>query len=181
MRNDFAIDEDVHHYQIFTQKSLFEMCEKFPITLPQLKKINGMGKVRVQKYGGEIIEIIQGYCNENKLDVSSEEEETKKKSPKKVASYKITFDLFKGGMTVEEIAKKRDLVSGTIESHLLKFVVLGKISPEEIMEKQKLGALKSLIQKTKFENISDLKTKLKDEFSYSELRLVQTVLRLDKK
>ena len=181
LRNDFAIDEDVHHYQIFTQKSLFEMCEKFPITLPQLKKINGMGKVRVQKYGSEIIEIIQGYCNENKLDVSSEEEETKKKSPKKVASYKITFDLFKAGMTVEEIAKKRDLVSGTIESHLLKFVVLGKISPEEIMEKQKLGALKSLIQKTKFENISDLKTKLKDEFSYSELRLVQTVLRLDKK
>ncbi|MFK5880190.1 MAG: helix-turn-helix domain-containing protein [Flavobacteriaceae bacterium] len=183
LRNDFALDEDVHHYQIFTQKSLYEMCEKFPITLAQLKKINGMGKVRVHKYGSQIIEIIKGYCEDNSIEVSETFEEVQpiKKSPKKGASFKITFDLFKSGMTVEEIAKERELVSGTIESHLLKFVVSGEIAPEEIMKKQKFEALKSLIQKTDFESLGDLKTKLKNEFSYSELRFVQTVLRLDKK
>ncbi|MDC9724283.1 MAG: helix-turn-helix domain-containing protein [Urechidicola sp.] len=184
LRNDFALDENVHHYQIFTQKSLYEMCEKFPITLTQLKKINGMGKVRVQKYGAEIIEIIKGYCEDNSIEVSEtfeEVKETKKASSKKGASFKITFDLFKSGMTVEEIAEKRELVIGTIERHLLKFVISGEISPEEIMQKQKFENLKSLIQKAEFESLSDLKTKLKNEFSYSELRLVQTVLRLNKK
>lgn len=180
LRNDFALDEDVQHYQIFTQQSLYEMCEKFPISLPQLKKIKGMGKVRVQKYGAEIIEIIKAYCKENEIDPVEIIDEPKQKSTKIGVTHKVSFDLFKSGMTIEEIAKKREFVPSTIESHLMKYVISGEIAPEELMGKEKITKLKPLIQKTKFENLSDLKTKLKDEFSYSELRLVKMVLDLEK-
>ena len=40
------------------------MCELLPTTLEQLQAINGMGKVRVQKYGSEIIEVIKNYYKE---------------------------------------------------------------------------------------------------------------------
>ncbi|NOR86662.1 MAG: AAA family ATPase, partial [Bacteroidales bacterium] len=67
LRHIIAQDEDIEHFQIFTQKSLFEMCEMLPTTKKQLKAVMGMGKVRVQKYGDDIIDIIKNYCDKNNL------------------------------------------------------------------------------------------------------------------
>ena len=68
LRGAFAEELDVEHYQVFTQKSLYEMCELLPTTTKQLQAINGMGKVRIQKYGDVILEAIQRYCEQNDIE-----------------------------------------------------------------------------------------------------------------
>jgi len=70
LRNDIASKNDLIHYQIFSQKALYEICEVLPMTEKQLLDINGFGKVRVKKYGAQILEIIHAYCEENDIEVA---------------------------------------------------------------------------------------------------------------
>ncbi len=180
LRNDFALKEDVNHYQIFTQKSLYEMCEKFPITLKQLKAINGMGKVRVQKYGSQIIEIIKEYCDDNSIEIPDtiEEELPIKKPLKKGLTNQISYDLFKRGMSIVNISKERNLAISTIESHLTKFISSGDLKVTDLMPEKKYNKLKKIMQKLEYEGLTDLKNKVDKNFTYSELRFVKAALDL---
>lgn len=68
LRNTIAQEKDLIHYQIFSQKALYEICEVLPINKKQLLEINGFGKVRVEKYGHQILEVIRDYCEENDIE-----------------------------------------------------------------------------------------------------------------
>ncbi|MEE9362322.1 MAG: helix-turn-helix domain-containing protein [Cellulophaga sp.] len=170
LRSMFADQNDVEVYQIFTQKSLYEMCEILPTTAKQLKAINGMGKVRVEKYGAEIMAAIQRYCDKNSID--SKEDVPEKKPLKKGESDTISYNLFKTGLSIIEISKERNLVSGTIESHLMKFVLSGELAITELIPEKKYLELKSIFKKTKYESITELKNKIDAKFTYNELRMV---------
>ncbi|MCH7524714.1 MAG: helix-turn-helix domain-containing protein [Bacteroidetes bacterium] len=170
LRAAFAEELDVEHYHIFNQKSLYEMCKLLPTTPKQLHAINGMGKIRVQKYGDKILEAIQRYCEQN--DIEPQEDATENTAPKKGETHLISFQFFKDGLTIEEIAKKRGLVSGTIETHLIEFVVTGELKITDLMPKEKYLELKKLIKGTPFESISELKNKIDDKFTYNEIRMV---------
>ncbi|MEE9348820.1 MAG: helix-turn-helix domain-containing protein [Flavobacteriaceae bacterium] len=181
LRDTFAKTEDVSHFQIFTQKSLFEMCEYFPLTKPQLKAINGMGKVRVEKYGTKILNLINAYFIENDV----EPKEVKYVNSKDVKSNKntkeITLELFQKGATPYEIATERGLTKGTIENHLIHFIPTGEVKITDLISENKYKELKKLMQKMKFDNFSDLKSRIDDKFTYGDLRLVAADLELDKK
>ena len=183
LRGVFAQEDGVAHYQVFTQKSLYEMCATFPVTAQELQDVNGMGKVRVEKYGEKIIEVIEDYCAENEInpsDFAPEMIEKKKEKREKGSSKIISFDLFKEGKTVEEISEKRGLVAGTILSHLSSFISTGEIKVEELIDKIKLLEMKKIIEETKFSNLSDLIQKTNYKYSYSEMRMVLSSLELKK-
>ena len=170
LRNELAAEENLAHYQIFTQKSLFEMCETLPTTNNQLRAVNGMGKTRVEKYGTAILETIIHYCDENKI--LPKQDRPKKVKPKKTNTKQVSFDLFKKGMTIKEIAKQRGFVIGTIQGHLTQYVETGEIGIYEIISKERFENIKTSIQNVKFENISELKEKTNNSYTYNELRLV---------
>ena len=171
LRNNFARDLEIDHFQVFTQKSLFEICETLPISPQQLKKVNGMGKVRVKKYGDEIIEVVKSYCQGKNLALK-EDEKPKKKTSTKGETQKISLEMFKAGKSVDEIAKERAYVKTTIESHLSGFIKTGEIKIEDLMDSKKAHQLKKLIKNIPFEGLSDLKAKLDGNYSYGELRIV---------
>ena len=170
LRTVFAEERDVERYQIFTQRSLYEMCEELPVTLRQLGKISGMGKIRVQKYGDEILEVIKAYCNDK--DIAAKEDIPAKRKPKKGETNKISYGLFKEGLTISEIADKRDLVESTIESHLAKFVASGELEITDIIPREKYMELKKIMETLKYDSLSELKSKIDNKFTFSELRMV---------
>ncbi len=174
LRSIIATEEDVAHYQIFTQRSLYEMCEMLPLNKKQLKVVNGMGKVRIEKYGDDILEIINEYADENNIEIKEIDLEEKK--PKKENTKLVSLQMFKKGMSISEIALKRDLVIGTIEGHLSSFITTGEVSIFDIISEKKYSEIKKSIQSVKFEGLSDLKNKVDDKFSYSELRFVLNTL-----
>ncbi len=175
LRAEFADAENVPHYVVFTQKSLYDLCDMLPLSKKQLLAVNGMGKVRVEKYGDEILDIIKAYCDTNELEASqiiSKKELIKKEKPKKEDTKKISLDMFKSGMSVFEIAKERGFVESTIQGHLVHYIPTGEITITDLIPEEKYQELKSSIQSTTFENLSDLKNKLDDKFTYAEIRLV---------
>ncbi len=174
LRSIIATEEDLAHYQIFTQRSLYEMCEMLPLNKKQLKVVNGMGKVRIEKYGKEILEIINEYADENNIEIKETKvEETK---PKKKNTKLVSLEMFKKGMTISDIALKRDLVIGTIEVHLSSFIETGEVSIFDIISEKKYREIKKSIQSVKFEGLTDLKNKVDNKYSYSELRFVLNTL-----
>ena len=161
--------EDIPPFQVFTQKSLYEMCEVLPSTKNQLKKVHGMGKVRIEKYGEEILEIIADYCERKKI---IPQEEVIGIIKQKKNTKDISLQFFNEGLSVKEIAKKRALAESTIESHLAHFVNEGVLEITELLPEEKITKGLELINNNSFEGLSDLKALAGDDFSYGELKML---------
>ncbi|CAH8283784.1 HRDC domain-containing protein [Mariniflexile fucanivorans] len=174
LRNEIAQEKELIHYQVFTQKALYEMCETLPTNKKELLKVNGMGKTRVDKYGDAILEVIKTYCDENDIETSDDVEifEESKPEKKKGDTKKTSLELFKSGKTISEIADERELNENTIFGHLASFIPSGEVQVLDLMSKEYYDELIEIIPKKTFENLSDLKNQLDDKYSYGELRLV---------
>jgi len=175
LRNQIAKREDLVHFQIFTQKSLYAMCEILPNTKQELKAVHGMGKTRIEKYGAEILTVIKSYCEENDIEKSNKVsvfEELKPKKTEKGNTKKISLELFKAGKSLDQIALERELNTNTIFGHLAEFISSGEVKITDLMSKLHYTELKKVIPTKTFENLSDLKHQVDDKFSYGELRLV---------
>ena len=175
LRSDFAMEEDVPHFQIFTQETLFELTEKLPVTPQQLKKIHGIGKVRLQKYGDAIIELIKSYCIANNIEMK--EDEAEKPAKKQVKNTKKhSLELFQSGMTPEEIAAERQLTLGTIISHLSSFFETGEVKITDLMDEKKYKEIKKIVEPHPEASLSELKRMAGDDYTWDELRLVRKYL-----
>ncbi|QMU63381.1 MAG: AAA family ATPase [Flavobacteriaceae bacterium] len=175
LRNDIARAENIPHFQVFTQQTLYDLCDVLPRTSRQLLKIKGMGKIRIEKYGDEILETIENYCLENDIQPKNEPKKEVEKSTKQ-----ISFELFKEGFSVEEIAKKRGLVAGTIEGHLSAFIHIGAINILELIPEKRYKKLKKEILKAEVKSLSELKEKISDTYSYSEIKMALLAIEFDK-
>ncbi len=173
-RNQIAKREDLVHFQVFTQKSLYAMCEMLPTSKNELKEIHGMGKTRIEKYGTEILKVIKSYCDENDIETSNDVSIFEELKPKKQKgdTKRISLDLFKTGKSIGQIALERELNSNTIFGHLAGFISSGEVQITDLMTKAHYSELKKTIPTKTFENLSDLKHQIDDKYSYGEVRLV---------
>jgi len=179
LRNDIAQEKDLIHYQIFAQKTLYEMCETLPTNKKELLKVNGMGKTRVEKYGVAILKVIRAYCEEHDIEISEEVQlfDDPKPKKKKGDTKKESLELFKSGKSIEQIANERELNENTVFGHLASFISSGEMKITDLMPVAYYEELKAVIPKKKYENLSDLKHQLDEKYSYGELRLVLEDLR----
>lgn len=176
LRTRLADLEMVPPFQVFTQKALFEMCQVLPRSIKQLGAVSDIGKVRLQKYGHEILTTINAYCTDEGIESNNPQ-----MLPKKNSSPQISFDLYKSGMSLLEIAKERNLASSTIEGHLAVYVASGEIKVTDLMSEEKYLELKRLMETIPFEGFGDLKSKIHDKFTYADLRLVSNALEFERR
>ncbi|WP_296386959.1 HRDC domain-containing protein, partial [Winogradskyella sp.] len=138
LRNQIVKREDLVHFQIFTQKSLYAMCEMLPNTKQELKKVHGMGKTRIEKYGTEILKVIKSYCEENDIETTNEVSIFEEIKPirQKGDTKKISLNLFKAGKPIDQIALERELNVNTIFGHLADFISSGEIKITDLISKE---------------------------------------------
>ncbi|WP_033959309.1 helix-turn-helix domain-containing protein [Psychroserpens jangbogonensis] len=174
LRNTIANEKDLIHYQIFTQKALYEMCETLPTNKNELLKVNGFGKVRVEKYGNDILKVIREFCDENDIETSKKTEifEVLKPKRQKGDTKRISLELFISGKSIDQIALERELNVNTIIGHLASFIPSGDVKITDLISEKHYKELNAIIPKQKFENISDLKHQIDDKYTFGELRLV---------
>jgi ATP-dependent DNA helicase RecQ len=60
LRRKLATAEKVPPYLIFHDKTLWGMVESLPEDLPSLGKISGVGKAKLEKYGGVFLDALRG-------------------------------------------------------------------------------------------------------------------------
>jgi hypothetical protein len=86
-------------------------------------------------------------------------------------TYTITLDLFKEHKPIAEIAKLRNLAQSTVEGHLARFVSTGEVSVFELLDEQNVHLIMKAFSTTD-ENISSVRSKLDNVFSYNQVRAV---------
>jgi len=77
-------------------------------------KIDGVGKVKLEKYGDLFIKAIINFQKEKTVRAKADG-----------STYTITLEMYQSGLSVDEIAVKRNLGVGTITSHLAKLYTDG--------------------------------------------------------
>ena len=180
-RAETADKGSLERFTVMPNRSLVEILQVLPTTPQNLKKINGIGKNRLELYGEELLEIIQSYCSDKELDtdlVENLQREIKKNSkPPKTSTKAVSYELHRAGKSVSEIAAERGLVAGTILSHLGHYVHLGELDINEVIPKEKVARITTAFKEAGSGGVKKVKQKLGDDFSYGEIRLVSNYLR----
>jgi hypothetical protein len=156
--------------RILAQKTLLEIVQTLPVTGKELKEVKGMGGVRMKQFGREILEMILAYRGQHGMEVPAEAEKEAERAG--LDSRQLSYEFFKNGLTIPEIARGRQMAVSTIESHLLNYIASGEISIDRLVEKKKVKAIEECIELNNFRQLTDLKAKLGDAYSYSEIRFV---------
>lgn len=173
-RDEVAEDKNIEKYMVLAQKTMQNLVETLPQNKTDLGKVSGLGKVKVQQFGDDILDIITTYCQDNGIDTShiSIPDKRIRKSTVKGSTQELSYTMFKEGKTVAEIAQSRSLTVSTIEGHLAEYVKMGDLSVEDLMDKQKIKVIREYMLEHPTLRGSELKIALGDDFSYGEIRLV---------
>ncbi len=171
LRSELAYEENIPLYQVFTQETLYALCEELPVTTKQLKKVHGIGKIRLRKYGNQILEIIKAYCIANDIPLREDQPQKTKTDTKK-----ISLELFKSGKNIKEIAEIRNLTVNTIIGHLAHYIPAGDIKITNLISQERFNQIKKIIENNDFESLSELKNIAGNDYDWGELRLVMNYL-----
>jgi hypothetical protein len=202
-RNDYCKDNNIPVYTMFSNATLVEISNRLPIEIEQLPKIKGFGKVKIQRFGKECIDIVRIYCRENGIDTTTQSDiafepeseygdeviesrdaidsvskpkKSKRKTKEKVekiSSEEITLALLNEGKTPEEVASERDLTMSTIYTHMAKLINTKKIDIDQYVDADLLNLVMSILNKTPELSNSELFEQLNGSVSYDILRLIR--------
>ncbi|XP_065340457.1 bifunctional 3'-5' exonuclease/ATP-dependent helicase WRN-like [Cloeon dipterum] len=81
LRGDLARDSDAMPYNISNDKTLTLLAHQRPITLEDLKQVEGLKEATVVKYGEAFISCIKNFCSKNNLKMDSEKAALPKPAP----------------------------------------------------------------------------------------------------
>ena len=99
-------------------------------------------------------------------------EETTPKVPK-ISTGEVTFNLFKTGKSIEEIAKERNLTPATIQGHLIPYIQKGEIKLNEVIDE---GKAKTILQKIqlvgKEASLKAIKILCPADITYTDILLI---------
>jgi ATP-dependent DNA helicase RecQ len=114
----------------------------------------------------------------SKIVIVPEKKKGGKKKKGELSSFEMTLKLLESGMTVEEIAKERELVVGTIIGHLADGIIDGRLSIFKFMSKEDVEVIENAINEMPGGFTSkDLYTVLEGKFGYGYLRAVMNHVR----
>jgi len=102
-----------------------------------------------------------------------------KKSQPGLDTKKISFDMFNDGLSMAQIAAKRELAESTIQGHLGFFVEQGELDIDKLVSPEKQKAIKKTLAQNHDNPLRTVKDKLgsKDNYSYGDIKLVISYLK----
>jgi ATP-dependent DNA helicase RecQ len=180
VRMTLAKGENVPPYIIFSDTTLIELATFLPHDYAEMRKISGVGDLKLQKYGVDFIHEIKNYCKQNNLtsriDLKTPKRERKvhtKRDEKGDNTYEISLKMFKQGNSISDVAKLREMAVSTIETHLVRFIPTGEIELEEIVLLEKADRIReTILNFGDAATLGKVKETLGDAYSYGEIRAV---------
>ncbi|MBL7973224.1 MAG: helix-turn-helix domain-containing protein [Prolixibacteraceae bacterium] len=169
-RDEKAHVLNVEIRRVLPQKTLHEIVQTLPASRTELKAVKGMGGTRMQQFGKEILELVFAFRRQKGMDLPVEAEKEVKQAG--LSSQETSFELFKNGKTIPEVATERGMAVSTIEGHLAQFVGTGELQLDQLVDPQKSKAILKYIEEHKPRGMNDIRAGLGNDFSYSEIRFV---------
>ncbi len=189
-RKSLADRENVPPYVVFSDKALVEMSAYFPQSQESLLQINGVGSVKLDRYGDAFLQVITDFCQAHQIAeiVRHSPTSTTLNSPRTTGEranrakprHVVVGEKFCQGQSLEAIQSEFNLKFNTLLSHLHKyqmeegrlpksdaFLLKSKLSPE---------LLKRVVQAFRENGAERLRPVFKvfqEAVSYDELHLIR--------
>ena len=184
-RTTTAKTEQVAAFQVLHQKTLIQVAVHLPDTIAALKKIKGIGTRLAEKYGEAIVALVSDYRQEHgitevflpNLTAIGPTGAKKKASAPRIDTKKISLEMHGNGLSIAQIAEKRELTLQTIEGHLAYYVGKGELSINGLIDQNKRRHIEKTIAGHQSPSLKALKETLGDGYSYGEINLTLAHLR----
>ncbi|WP_414572792.1 DNA helicase RecQ [Nostoc sp. CCY 9925] len=173
LRKQLADEQSVPPYIVFQDSTLKLMAQVQPKTMTEFGKLSGVGTHKLAQYGEKFLAEIRAYRQERGfLDPPQDNFIPFNSLPSDTEIF--TFQLHKQGLSVAEIAQKRNIRSTTIIRHLADLIEknqpvdLNQLVPLERQQKiwQVLEALGDI-------SLTPIREQLGESYTYDEIRLVR--------
>ena len=179
LRYSISKVEGVLEYMILSKNTLKEISGRYPLDEENLKDIGGIGPVKINKYGKDILEIVSNYVRENNIEVKWQE----KKRLKLVLdgdnrkTDEIALDLLNQGMSVKEVSDDLEVSVSTVlgyvydyikESNEIKFDINTKSYYNENEKELILNAINQFGD----DKIGMIKKSLPENIKYESIRAI---------
>lgn len=166
LRKQLADANWVAPYMIFSDATLRQMAKKRPQTRADFTQISGVTIAKVQRYGETFLEAIKEFCRTQSPPI-----------PKLAETHILTFQLYKKGLSITEIAKQRNLTAATINNHLADLIQNGEsVNLNEFVKAEAQLEIKQAIAAIGHESLGELRTYLKEKYTYEAIKLVRASL-----
>ncbi|MFV0553498.1 MAG: helix-turn-helix domain-containing protein [Mangrovibacterium sp.] len=163
---------------------LEDISAQFCNELQQIYKAQSLLRVTIEGNMLEKEDVKKPDIETPKVSSSSPKGKTKVKkervSKEKVSkdpSHTVSLALFNEGKSIGEIAKEREYAKPTIESHLARCVEEGLLDIHKVLSKERLEVIGKLIAELGDAQLSPIKERLGDKYSYSDIKMAASYLR----
>ncbi|MBM7650750.1 DNA helicase RecQ [Neobacillus cucumis] len=181
VRKRIAEVEHVPPFVIFSDAAIKDMCAKQPKTSEEFLQVSGVGENKLKKYGLEFLQAIRDFLEEHpdyQSEVLPATNTTKKTAKKTVRDSHIeTYNLYQENLSLQEIAKRRDLSLQTIEEHMIQCAQQGmNINIRECIPDEYLPLLEQAVAEVGRSRLKPIKELLPEEVSYFMIKVYLNVL-----
>jgi len=168
-RLEIAKEQDVPAYVIFHDATLTEIMETKPLTRAQMSQISGVGEHKLDLYADTFIAIIQDSINQQQQGISDTVAES--------------LQLFKTGMSIENVAAERDFKTTTIYGHLANVIEVGGLTLTNVInlpdaEIQTIQTAFLALPKEQENMIKPIFELFEERYDYGILRCIKAALPL---
>ncbi|MDE5417787.1 DNA helicase RecQ [Labilibaculum sp. DW002] len=162
LRLQISREENIPPYLVFSDATLHEMVDEKPTSEFEMKMISGVGERKYQLYGEFFINEILEF-----------EQKKNKEAKKSSQSFYETYEFYKQGYSVDEIAQIRKVNPVTIYSHLASLYEKGAdIDLTEYLNPSEIEQIESAYYSlNKTSSVKDLHLFLKEDIEYYKVRL----------
>lgn len=180
-RDKICNEQDLPIYFVANNNSLKEISTYLPRTNRDLQQISGFGKVKADKYGDGILEMVEAYCDKHHLETNIELKPTTSKRSKKekaekrtdkIPSGTISLNLYNEGRSIDEIATERNLAVSTVTGHLTEFIKTGEIKVSVFADEATVQRIAGYLNANPEKPHSEIRTMLDNAYSFVQVRAV---------
>lgn len=171
--------EGVLPYIILSSNTLKEISGRYPLDEEQLKDIGGIGPIKINKYGEDIINIVKEYIQENNINPKWEE----KKRLKLVLdgdsrkNDEIALDLLNQNKDINDVADELEISVSTVLGYVYDYIKLGNninfdIDLKCMYTENEKEMILDAINRFGDEKVSVIKKVMPDYVKYESIRAV---------
>jgi ATP-dependent DNA helicase RecQ len=167
LRYKISLEENIPAYLVFNDATLKEMERERPMSDAEFLLISGVGERKAEAYGPEFIAEVIDFMGA-KVPVKIKKSDT----------HLVTYELYKSGLTIDEISIERKLKSPTIYSHIARLFLDGKdINIFDFVSRKEVNLVKEA--KKSLESPKTLKPYFDyfdEQLDYFKIRLALSVI-----
>jgi len=173
VRKQLADERDVPAYIIFSDVALRQMARDYPASEREFARISGVGEKKLREFGAVFLGEIAAHLGSHARQIFADDAFTAPAPKTRLGdTARVTLQSFRAGQSVAEIARQRELTTGTIYGHLCVAIEAGEpLDLGRLLTVEQQRRIAAAFAQTGIANLTGALEFLGAGFDYGQLRI----------